>query len=208
MTPRTGCSAVGKALIDNCGGIYIPEQHILDNDGHVVVDRKHCTIQQLLDFNIISQNELNHLTSFTFIRNPFDSLVSLYVKQTTTYQDRLKDRNSWIYNKKGYLEKILKSRDQSFDEWILDRFKSEPKKPHNSFQSPFRRGVDYVLKYEQLQEDIDALFDHLCIKKISIPIINKTTTKTNHYRDYYSKRSRRVVRRALRNTLAKYNYSF
>ena len=77
MTPRTACTAVGKLLIDELEGIQLPQADVLDIDGNFILQKKHGTLQQLLDHNIVKNENVKNIYTFTTIRNHFDSLYSL-----------------------------------------------------------------------------------------------------------------------------------
>ena len=48
QAPRTGCTAIEQLLLERFGGRSVPPENILDKDGFVSVQRKHCTVPQLL----------------------------------------------------------------------------------------------------------------------------------------------------------------
>jgi hypothetical protein len=81
MTPRTACSAVGKVLREGLGGVFFPEKDIIDSKGRLVLGHKHCTLNELILFNYLTEQEASSLYVFAGVRNPFDSLVSEYIKK-------------------------------------------------------------------------------------------------------------------------------
>ncbi len=50
MNPRTACNAVGKALINELSGEYIPATEIKDENGVMIIGCYYCTLKGSLDF--------------------------------------------------------------------------------------------------------------------------------------------------------------
>ena len=67
MTPQTACTAVGKLLLNEYDGEYIPEEDILDATCIFKVQQKHCTLSQLIDNKILSDKDNLALTKFTAV---------------------------------------------------------------------------------------------------------------------------------------------
>ena len=106
QAPRTGCTAIARLLMDRFQGEQLPAEDILDDNGHIVVPKKHCTVPQLLSQGLIPANYRASLLTFTSVRNPYDSLVSLYVKKSNKYVAYLADHTSWVYRIPGYVEDL------------------------------------------------------------------------------------------------------
>ena len=122
MTPRTACSAIGQVLINELGGHFFPEKDIFDVNGNRIVRHKHCTLNDLITNNLISEAELTSLFVFAGVRNPFDSLASLYVKKLTKYKELPSDPNSWVHKQPRYLDDLIFCQNHSFDEWIYKNY--------------------------------------------------------------------------------------
>ena len=78
MTPRTACTAVGDLLCTHYGGEFIPSEDILDSHGFIAVQKKHSTLPELIKHKVLAPKEAKSLLKIAAVRNPFDSLVSLY----------------------------------------------------------------------------------------------------------------------------------
>jgi len=89
LSPRTGSTATASALGQHLYGEWIPGQDVLDDNGMIIVQRKHCTLNELLEHKYLNQKEAKTLFKFTTVRNPFDSAVSSWVKKRTIYQPLL-----------------------------------------------------------------------------------------------------------------------
>jgi hypothetical protein len=213
MTPRTGCTAIGELLAEKLGGEYLPEADVVDERGMIAVPQKHTTLRQLLEHGILSEDERRRVLVFTCVRNPFDSLVSLYVKKAITYQSLLGDPSAFIHRVPGYVEDMAWCRSHSFDEWverhyapsILDRML---RRKRRSMFGKFTDGVDVVMQFERLQADFDSVLAQVGLAPMTIPTINPTPERDADYRRYYSSRSRRIVEYLSREDNNRYGYRF
>ena len=78
MTPRTACTAIGEFLCEHYSGEFLPAEDILDSRGFISVQKKHSTLAELLAHKLLTAREAKSLLKVAAVRNPFDSLVSLY----------------------------------------------------------------------------------------------------------------------------------
>jgi hypothetical protein len=228
MAPRTGCTAVGSVLIEKLGGEWLPAEDILDDKGQFRIQKKHSTLDQLLAFNIITREERAQLTPFTTVRNPFDSLVSLYFKLHKGYQSELDDPDSWVYKVPGYAEGLKLTRELSFDQWVNRAYPDLPfyfenrlvnvarrsiKKlvgRESSVEDTFLHGVDLVMKFENLQEDFTRVLKKAGIDNPPvIPKINVTGSRSEKdYRSLYTPKTRRKVEVYSEGVLREFGYKF
>jgi sulfotransferase famil protein len=200
MTPRTGCTAIGAVLVDSLQGEYLPRESVLDAHGFFIVQRKHCTLEQLLAHGILTHAQRCSLFTFGAVRNPFDSLVSLYTKLAVTYQPSLQDANSWVYKVKDYAKEMEYCRAHTFSEWIKKRYAPS---------AQYVEGVDFVMRFERLQHDFnEALRQAGIAQTLTIPIINVTSQRDRDYRRYYTPAARRIVEYALERELVQFGYEY
>jgi Sulfotransferase family len=214
MTPRTGCTAIGKLLMESLGGEYLPPENILDERSFFVVQRKHCTLAQLLAHGILTDAQRRSLFVFGAVRNPFDSLVSLYTKLAVGYQPSLQDPNSWVHKVKGYAEDMEYCRTHTFPEWIehrygptmWDRIKGGGKKTLNA---RYVDGVDFVMRFERLQHDFEGALRQAGItQSLTIPSVNVTADRDRNYRRYYTPSARRIVEYVFDRELVQFGYEY
>ncbi len=160
-------------------------------------------------YNFFSQRSMNHIKAeklkkllpgkvfneyfkFSFVRNPWDWQVSLY--------------HFMIQNTKHPQHHLIKKM-KSFDEYVDWVVKNE-----HSLQKDFlydKEGnliVDYIGKFENLQED----FTEICLRLEIEPVILPLTNKSNHshYRDYYSEESREKIYIAFKEDIDYFHYDF
>lgn len=215
MTPRTACTAIGNLLCTQFGGEFLPREDILNGDGRIAVQKKHSTLSQLIDHRLLSKEEAQSLLKFAAVRNPFDTLVSLYWKQRSKYQPLLEDPASWV-NRIGplYAKNMRYAQSHSFNEWVLRKCRRQMVKrllgfPPSMF-SEYTTGVNSILRYESIEGDLQEVFTKAGItKRAQIPSINRTEERTEKdYRSCYNRVSAAAVRLAFSKDFATYGYRF
>lgn len=214
QAPRTGCTAIEALLKERFGGEALPAEHILDADGFIRVQRKHCTVRQLAREGLVPPDYAARFTTFTAVRNPFDSLVSLYVKKRTKYQPLLQDPDAWVYKVRGYVEDMEFCRTHSFEEWIARRYsvgriRRLLGQGRMSLYGRYTHGVPNVMRFERLQRDFEAVMRRAGISgDVHIPSINATVQRGQAYQGYYTPEARRIVEYTFAPDLRQYGYSF
>ena len=182
MTPRTACTAIGELLCKQFGGEFIPSNDILDSHGRVSVRRKHSTLSDLIQHGLLTGTESESLLKVAAVRNPFDSLVSLYLKMRFKYKPLLSDPSSWVHRLPGYAEDMRYSQTHSFNAWIL------------------RLCSKTIMK--RILGNQPSIF-------AEIPVINRTDERNNRdYRSFYSRPAALMVRCAYSYDLKTYGYRF
>jgi hypothetical protein len=214
MTPRTACTAIGELLCQRYGGEFIPSHDILDSRGHILVDKKHSTLSDLIKHKLLATEEADSLLKVAAVRNPFDSLVSLYYKQRSKYQPLLSDPASWVNRLPGYAGSMRYARAHSFNRWVLRvSYRKLIKRLLGFRPSMFAehtRGVDVVMRYENIEADLDAVFRKAGMGcEAKIPTVNRTGERPNSdYRSCYSRLTEIAVTLAYSGDLKMYGYTF
>jgi hypothetical protein len=216
MAPRTACSAVGQLLCEELEGEYIPRETVLDESGRSVADFKHTTLKQLLTHGLLLEEEAASLFKFTTVRNPFDSLVSQYLKHRHKHPAILEREGSWIHAMpQRYIEGVRYCEEHTFEEWIVWRY-SQPvlsrrwlRPPRRLLYGRFTAGADYVMRYERLQQDFDEALQRAgAQRRYTVPHVNPTKGKVEDYRAYYTSRTRKIVEYAFSHDMKRYGYAF
>lgn len=215
MTPRTACTAIGELLCNEYNGEFVPSEDILDSDGRISVQKKHSTLSELIQHKLLTTEEANLLLKIAAVRNPFDSLVSLYFKQRFKYQPLLADPNSWV-NRIGplYIKNMRYAQTHSFSQWTLKRCSRQLIKrlfgfPPSMF-ADYTRGMDVVMRYESLDKDLENVFRKAGMAtEVNIPRVNRTEERDRwNYRSYYSRIAALAVSLAYSDDLKTYDYKF
>jgi hypothetical protein len=214
MTPRTACTAVGELLCHQYGGEFLPSEDILDSHGMILVDRKHCTLSDLIKYKVLDAGEAESLLKVAAVRNPFDSLVSLYIKQRYKYKPLLVDQSSWVNRLPRYAGAMRYAQTHSFSEWAWKATYKKALKRSLGFQpSMFReytKDVDVTMRFESIEENFTEVLKSLRISSsANIPVSNRTEERTSRdYRSYYSAAAKHIVTWAYAYDLKKYGYRF
>ncbi|MBI1737092.1 MAG: hypothetical protein HYR51_18125 [Candidatus Rokubacteria bacterium] len=217
LNPRTGGSAIAKQLIDHFGGEGLPKDHILAADGSILLQQKHQTLAQLLRFGVVTAEEAGQYIAFTNVCNPFDSLVSLYVKYRDRYA-RIRDEGEFWITHSGptVLGEIDYCRSHPFNEWVARTYWKPVvltlvRRRRFSINEGYPDGCRAVLRKEFLQDDFTRFLRDFGIPGDPVlPVHNRTEAKASgaSYRDYYSPLSRALVAITYRDDLARWGYRF
>ena len=210
QAPRTACTTVSLELMNHFSGEWLPPQNVVSPDGTVIVERKHATLNDLVQGGVLTPDQRAGLFVFTTVRNPFDSLVSLWHKQANAYQPLLDDPDSWVHRQPKTKAGILFARDHSFPEWLQDQFGPLLGGPSRHLYAEFIRGVDRVMRYENLQEEFDNVLYHLGASDTGheIPLFNVTEGREKNYRTYYDESARDLVASVFGADLERFGYVF
>lgn len=154
----------------------------------------HVNINWVNDFNLIPISYYESCFKFTFVRNPWDRMVSLYKHRTDLLHEDLPDFNIWI---RDYINKDLPPvggynvKGLSFGNCQLDWIPKD---------------IDFIGKFETIQKDFDFVCEKTGIEKQELPIINKTNHKP--YYEYYNDESIEIIYNKHRRDVDEFNYSF
>lgn len=140
----------------------------------------------------ISREQYNSYFKFSFVRNPWDWQVSLYhfMLQSTDHP-----QHNIIQKMKGFDEYI---------EWRINNdFELQKDFLYDENDNLI---VDYIGKFENLQEDFNEICLRLEIKPVDLPITNKS--KHKHYSEYYNKSTRDKIYEAYKTDIDYFHYDF
>lgn len=82
--------------------------------------------------------------------------------------------------------------DGSYFDWFLDK----------------RSGIDYIGKYEYLQDDFNRICDIVGLPRAELPWLNSAQDFKCSFRDYYDDRSIDIVRKKYSREIALFGYEF
>lgn len=140
---------------------------------------------------------------FTIVRNPWDRVVSLFSWEARNRpelqpQRRLIHRLGAPFDEFG--ETVKKFRDFVRTDWTTnDRF----------FLIDGAMCVDFVIRYESLEQDVAELCRRIGLPKVDLPRLKGGLRKTGHpYSDYYDEPSRDIVAERHANDLRFFDYQF
>ena len=133
--------------------------------------------------------------SWSFVRNPWGRLVSTYINKILNKHDGGIGYN-WSQSKsfKDFILKIEKTDIADSDRHI------------RSLYTFFPRDIDYVGKFENLQQDFDIICDKIGIPHKELPHKNKTNHK--HYTEYYDEETKQIVAEKYAKDIEYFGYEF
>lgn len=125
----------------------------------------------------------NEYFKFTFIRNPYERLLSWY---------NMIDKNRWRPNS-NLFQSHIKKNIHSFSEFIMEdnhfidinKFPQQRISQFKIISENRRVIIDFVGRYENLNEDFNYICKKLNIAQTILPHINKFDH--DHYMNYYTK---------------------
>jgi len=216
MVPHTGCTAVGKVLVDSAGGEYLPAQPIKNGSGTIIVPRKHNTLPQLLAHNVLTPHDRLGMLVAGTVRNPFDWLVSQYLRFLPV---RAGDQSGVVKTAAGYIQgdPRYQGGPEEFEAWLVNRYRRRRRSPlgrilprQSRKHVDWLEGVDAVMRFERLQETFDALVTRVGIEQhLEIPVMNQTVSRQGRdFREWYTPTAREIAEEAFAGYLKKYGYGF
>jgi hypothetical protein len=153
---------------------------------------------------IFSPKELSSYFKFTFVRNPWDRLVSAYhflQKGGISNEDRR------FYEK--YLTKY-----KDFDDFVLNWVNKENIMLGQHFRPQLyyikdkrnKVSIDFIGKFENIEKD----FKHVC-EKLGVPSISLTKTNESvrkNYQQYYTDETASIVANVYKQDIKELGYTF
>jgi len=170
--PRTGSTAISRELRQYYDGAPILHKHATYND-----------------FLKIATAEEKKYFVFAGIRNPLDDAVSLYFKLESDHHKIWTDSLKKKRNKRliDYVRlsmfRFIKNRKADFPSY----FKKYYKLPYNNWSELSHRGFDFLIHFENLQDDFADALRLIGIESIRpLPVVNKTDKRDKDYVSYYT----------------------
>lgn len=171
--PRTGSTTIGRELCK----LY---------DGRQIL-YKHSTYYEFL--KVASEEQKNYFV-FSCIRNPLDDAVSRFFKLKTNYRERYTDPEKLKRRNKNFVERIetklyhyIEENDVDFEAFFLKVYRI----PYNDWSSLDHDNFDFVIRFENLQEDFARVLELMEIEQVRpLPVRNKTPERKQNYLTHYT----------------------
>ncbi len=180
--PLTGSTAVSKEL---------REQY----DGSLIL-AKHSTY---LNFLADATEEERSYFVFSAVRNPLDQAASHYFKYKSNHKNRFTDPERLSQNRgPGKYVDLKKFRyvcenNADFADFFLKFYKI----PYNNWSSLSHKKFDFVMRFENLQNDFAAVLELIGIEpRRPLPQRNRTAQKEKDFAAYFN--TPVVINRAMR----------
>ena len=175
--------------VPKCGGRSI--KRVFDIKNH-----DHAGIQNL---NI--ENKNSDLFKFAFVRNPWDRFVSAfeYIKRGGIPKLDSYCTRSYLMKQKPTFKNFIKA-EHTWSRWVF----FFPQVNFISINGSI--ALDFVGRFENLQNDFDYVCDQINHGRIKLPHINKT--KHPHYTEYYDDESIEFVSQYFADDIKAFDYKF
>lgn len=194
QVPQTACSAIAKELVDNYNGEPILRKH-----------------SNYYDFIRIAKETQKRYFSFCGVRNPLDSVVSTYVKHKKnhqggyTNQKRLKVHGGWVTKRELEMFKFTQNETHSFG-GFLKRFYRQAYTSNADVNRPY---CDFVIRYENLNDDFSLLLQKIGIKQCRpLPTLNTTEGKQDYLQYYTDQATKRYAVKTFGPFMRQWGYEF
>ena len=212
--PRTGGTSIANILpAGRSTGVQINKLISVGFKNKNGNSFQHATLD---DFPTSTDN----LFKFTFVRNPWDRVVSVFEHQVRSCRTSftIKNRTTGdivdLNPTQRFSAFIIKLKEAwangsintSWDGHLMPQILYT----HNEEK---RQVVDYIGRFETMKQDLDNL-NNLCewnLQDINIPHLNKSSEKQNHYKNYYHQGNgvaKEIIYQLYRDEIELYGYKF
>jgi len=169
---RTGSTAISAELCELYEGKKILNKHSYYHE-----------------FLKVATEEQKKYFVFVGCRNPLDMVVSGYLKLKTDHLGRYSNPKEWRRNGGTITDKNLKIYNDIKDNNLTFKqyLKKYYKLPYTNTSIINNQDADYLIRFENIQEDFKEVLKKLNIKQVrEIPVKNKTSNKED-FLQYYDK---------------------
>jgi len=211
--PQTASKAIARTLQEALEGQPIPDREITLG-GALVAKKHHATWRQLQEAGLMTREQLDGLFKFTSVRNPYDLLVSRYLKRKGRFVEQ-PEKYRWAQDNPKVKASMEAAQELPFPEWLAAQLKRRTEQD-KTVKGPleYLDHADYVIRFEALQAGFDEVLQRLGIDG-PIPIVSENVTSERkqggakrHYTEFYDDASRALVARAYAPILERFDYRF
>ncbi|MGE0084018.1 MAG: sulfotransferase family 2 domain-containing protein [Desulfococcaceae bacterium] len=155
----------------------------------------------LSSFEVKDEKKFSYYFKFSFVRNPWDRIVSSYLYAKKSY---LKDK----YHSLGFIALY-----ENFENFVINWVNRDNVNNHYFFFPQMKYitnlkgdiGLDFLGKYENIDSDFRAICQKIGIDAV-LPLLNKT--EHSHYSDYYSSKTKDIIFKVYKDDIQMLNYDF
>lgn len=131
-----------------------------------------------------SFGEFSDFFKFSVVRNPWDRCISLYFYSKT--------KN--VFDKDKFISLVLSNKPSALPQY------------NYLVNNEGEVNLDYIIKFESLQECFNIACDNIGIPKAKLPHVNKS--KHKHYTEYYDDETRKIVAEKFAKDIEYFGYKF
>ena len=183
---KTGSSSVNEKLSE----INDPDIKIFkyDKTGRHIPDNCNKKYFKHTSCNELTEKHYDDYFKFAFVRNPWDRVVSWFGFGKKVHRDDLNIKN------------------ETFDNFILNKSKSHRWGGDNQHQHNFTNCCDFIGRFENLQEDFNTICGKIGIPQQKLPHQNKS--KHKYYTEYYDEKTKQIVAEVFAKDIEHFGYKF
>lgn len=182
--PKTG----GRS-IEN---IFLSKKILHDESLYPIISNPHHSLSEYTEMV-----NINNYFKFTFIRNPFDRILSEYFY--------IKKRNGCLWTMEMFNKKC-----PTFKKFITNGGLECCWKWHanNQYEMVYNQDhkLNFIGRYENFQNDFNTICDKIGIPRQQLPHINKSEHK--HYTEYYDDETKQIVAEKFAKDIEFFGYEF
>lgn len=191
--------------ITKTGGTSIRQSMKFNHINKELGQRKHYTSKQIIE--IVGEQAWNRAFKFSFVRNPFARMVSLYQYERKMNLGESNHYNRLIFNQNP---------DVNYREWLLDLLENRngDANPRNlETQKRYLQNnkgkveLDFVGRFESLEYDFNRLCDQLGVD-VELKHLNKSAENSSKHRDWYDRGSKNLIENYFKEDLDYFDYSY
>ena len=145
----------------------------------------------------------NDYFKFSFVRNPWDRMVSMG-KCPAFYGVHL-SKNPPSINFNGYLKKFPKIEVDPRSQSRHDNFSPEP---NSVYLNILNEELDYIGKFENLQEDYNIICDAINKPRATLANDPPHQSRHKHYAFYYDDETREIIAEKYAKDIEYFGYEF
>ena len=154
------------------------------------------------EFDLLPEDVVEKSFIFSFVRNPWDRIVSLYCFwKNSTY---LTDKNQSDYIVKNNLD--FKSFVINLMQMDSIFYQKRHPMPYIDFFFMNPSNIDFIGKFENFQEDFNVVCDKIGIPHQKLSHVNKG--KHKHYTEYYDEETKQIVAELYAKDIEYFGYTF
>ena len=140
---------------------------------------------------------------FTIIRNPWDRVVSLYSWEARN-KPELKPQKSFVHRLGVPFNEFAETK-KAFAQFVKGEWKTNDR----FYLIDGEVCVDFVIRYERLESDLQELCGRLGLPRVELPRLKSGMRQAGHrYSEYYDQETREIVARAHANDVRHFGYAF
>jgi len=218
--PQTASKAIALTLHRELGGKVL-HKRITDDQRAALTKRHHLTYPMVVEHELLPRPKLDKLVRVTGVRNPYDLMVSRYLKHRDRFTQEA-DRYRWVQreNNAGVRRSMALATANAFPAWLTAQYgdRSEVRGYRDYLDH-----ADLVIRFEAIQADFDAMLRHLGIDRPIAVVRENVTVQRSvddgesgggdrpaklRYADFYDEGSRALVGRLFGPVIERFGYRF